>query len=161
MILKITQPDAKKLLLISIGKSFLARDGYPDLVSGAKNLSTEEKIESIKQLMQLAKEYTSSQQFKTDYKKWRNEQLNPQSKGKLGIPKFGKMLENKIDNQLDKAENEKKYPSDPNKLVKKRLTDFLAISELLILMRSSRMLICSLMRNMKKIFSMENVLSCR
>ena len=104
------------------------RDGYPDLVSGARKLPAEEKVEGIKQLMQLAKEYTSSDQFKTDYKKWRNKQLNPDSKGKFGLPKFGKMLENAIDNQLDKSENEKKYPSDPMELVKKRLTDFLAVS---------------------------------
>jgi hypothetical protein len=38
------------------------------------------------------------------------------------------MLENKIDNKLDQSQNEKKYPSDPAELVKKRLTDFLAVS---------------------------------
>lgn len=126
--LKITQADAKKMLLLSIAKSYVVRGDHPDLISDAKSLPTEEKAEAIKQLMQLAKEYTTSEQFKADYKKWRNEELNPGSKGKLGMPKFGKMLENKINNAMNKGENEKQYPSDPGDLVKKRLTDFLAIS---------------------------------
>lgn len=126
--LKISQTDAKKLLLLSIARSYMARDGHQDLVYDARNLPTEDKVEGIKQLMQLAKEYTSSEEFKEEYKNWRKEQLNPDRKGKLGVPKFGKMLENKINNKIDKAENEKKYPSDPAELVKKRLTDFLVIS---------------------------------
>src|SRR4051812_20465529 len=126
--LKISQSDAKKLLLYSIGRCYVADDGHVDLISDAKKLPTEEKVQGIKDLIQLAKEYTASEQFKTDYKKWRNEQLNPGTKSKLGVPKFGKMLENKIDNSLDKKENEKKYPSDGMELIKKRLTDFLAIS---------------------------------
>jgi hypothetical protein len=125
--LKITQSDAKECLLLSIGSGLL-NEGKYDLVPNARNLSDEEKVEGIKQLMQMAKEYTSSDQFKSDYKKWRNEQLNPNSKGKLGVPKFGKILENKVNNAVDKSQNEKKYPSDPNELVKKRLTDFLAVS---------------------------------
>lgn len=126
--LSISQTDAKKLLLRSIAECYVVREGHPDLLSHAKRLPTEEKVEGIKQLIQLAKEYTASEQFKSDYKKWRNEQLNPDAKGKLGVPKFGKILENKINNQLDKQENEKKYPTDPNELVKTRLKDFLAIS---------------------------------
>lgn len=126
--LKITQDDAKKCLLLSIGAGGVMRGDHTDLVSNARSLATEQKVEGIKELMRLAKEYTSTDEFKNDYKKWRNEKLNPNTKSKLGIPKFGKMLENKINNKIDKAENEKKYPSDPDELVKKRLTDFLAIS---------------------------------
>jgi hypothetical protein len=125
--LKISQSDAKKLLLQSIGRCYVADDDH-NVISGAKKLSTEEKVEGVKELIQLAKEYTASDQFKSDYKKWRNEQLNPGTKSKLGIPKFGKMLENKIDNTVDKKENEKKYPADGMELVKKRLADFLRIS---------------------------------
>jgi hypothetical protein len=126
--LKITQDDAKNCLLLSIGAGGVMRGDHIDLVSNAKSLTTEEKVKGILELMRLAKEYTSSDEFKNDYKKWRNEKLNPNTKSKLGVPKFGKMLENKINNKVDKAENEKKYPSDPNELIKKRLTDFLAIS---------------------------------
>lgn len=52
--------------------------------------------------MQLAKEYTASEEFKADYKKFRYEKLNPDEKTKIGVPKFGKMINNKIDNALDK-----------------------------------------------------------
>lgn len=126
--LKITQEDAKKLLLLSIVRSYLAKDGHEDLVYNARKLSAEDKVEGIKELMQLAKEYTSSEEFKQEYTNWRKEELNPGTKGKLGVPKFGKMLENKINNKIDKAENEKKYPSNPDELIKKRLSDFLEIS---------------------------------
>lgn len=126
--LNITKQDAKKLLLLSVARCDVARDDHPDLLSNAKNLPTEDKVEAIKQLMELAKDYTSSEQFKADYKKWRSERLNGGTKTKLGLPKFGKMLENKIDNTLNKADNEKRYPTDPAQLVKQRLTDFLAIS---------------------------------
>jgi hypothetical protein len=126
--LKITESDARTCLLLSIGRGLLDAGDHHDIISAARSLSTEEKVEGIRQLMKLAKEYTSSDEFKMDYKKWRNNKLNPDSKTKIGLPKFGKMLENKIDNKVDKAENEKKYPSDPNELVKKRLADFLAIA---------------------------------
>jgi hypothetical protein len=79
--------------------------------------------------MQLAKEYTSSEEFKNDYKKWRYARLNPDEKTRLGIPKFGKMINNKIDNAVDKGKNEKLYPSDPNEMIKQRLQDFLRISK--------------------------------
>lgn len=126
--LKITQAEAKKCLLLSIAAGGVMRGDNIDLVSNARALPTEEKVEGIKELMRLAKEYTSSEKFKEDYKNWRNEKLNPDKKGKLGVPKFGKILENKINNKIDKAENEKNYPSDPDELIKKRLADFLAIS---------------------------------
>src|SRR5688572_31994118 len=95
--LNITQTDAKLCLLTSIGTGLLD-EGNHDLVTNARKLPAELKVSGIRELIQLAKEYTATEEFKNDYKKWRNKQLNPDSKGKLGIPKFGKMLENKIDN---------------------------------------------------------------
>ena len=126
--LNIKEGDAKKCLLASIGEGYLMRNGYPDLVSDARKLPVEERVAGIKELMRLAKEYTASDDFKKDYKKWRNNKLNPDSKGKFGLPKFGKMLDNALDNKIDKSENEKNYPSDAIEMVKKRLTDFLAVS---------------------------------
>ncbi len=126
--LNIKEGDAKKCLLASIGEGYLMRNGYPDLVSDARKLPVEERVAGIKELMRLAKEYTASDDFKKDYKKWRNNKLNPDSKGKFGLPKFGKMLDNALDNKIDKSENEKNYPSDATEMVKKRLTEFLDIS---------------------------------
>lgn len=127
--LEISKEDAKKCLLLSISEGLLNRGNHSDLVMNARKLSVAERLEGIKQLMQLAKAYTASEDFKKDYKKWRNEQLNPGSKTKLGLPKFGKIISNKIDNELDKSKNEDKYPKDAQELVKKRLTRFLAVSE--------------------------------
>src|SRR5690348_10853013 len=86
--LDITKDDAKKCLVSSIGYGLLNREGFGELVSKAKSLPVEAKVEGIRQLMQLAKEYTATDQFRQDYKKWRNKQLNPEEKGKLGIPRF-------------------------------------------------------------------------
>jgi hypothetical protein len=126
--LNISKDEAKKCLLLSITSGYLARNGHPDLLTNARQLSDEDKAEGIRQLIQLAHEYSNTDEFKKDYKKWRNEKLNPDSKTKLGLPKFGKIISNKIDNQVDKGENEKKYPQDPTDMIRKRLTDFLAIS---------------------------------
>jgi hypothetical protein len=126
--LNIDKDDAKKLLLVSMASGFVNNEGHPDLVSDARKLSPQDRAEGVRQLIQLAKEYTKTEEFKKDYKKWRNNKLNPETKTKLGFPKLGKMLENKIDNQVDKSENEKRYPADPVEMLQKRLADFLRIS---------------------------------
>lgn len=126
--LKLTKHEAEECLLLSIGNGLLTRGNHTDLVSIARSLPKDLQVAGMRQLMQLARSYTQSDQFKNDYKKWRNKQINPDAKTKMGIPKLGKIIENKIDNTLDKTENEKKYPSNPDELVKKRLEDFLAIS---------------------------------
>lgn len=126
--LNISQVEARKCLLLSICKGLLHRDDNNDLVSNARSLSTEAKVEGIKELMRMAKEYTATDEFKQEYKKWRHNKLNPQAKTKLGIPKLGKMLENAVDNKLDKGDNEKIYPSDATDMVKKRLTQYLQLS---------------------------------
>jgi hypothetical protein len=126
--LKITQGDAKDCLVLSIGSGLLNEAGHSGIVSSARQLSSAEKVEGIRQLIQLAREYTATDEFAKAYKKWRNEMLNPRKKGKLGIPRLGKMIDDKINGQLDKMENGDKYPSDPVKLVKKRLKEFLDIS---------------------------------
>lgn len=125
--IEITKQKAKEYLLQSITSAVLQADG--NVVSKTKSLPLELKVEGIKQLMQLAKEYTSSEEFKSDYKKWRHARLNPDEKTRLGIPKFGKMINNKIDNTVDKEKNEKIYPSDPTDMVKQRLQDFLRVSK--------------------------------
>jgi hypothetical protein len=127
--LNISEDQAKESLLTSIVQGYIMRNvGSEDLVDNARQLSVDEQVEGMKQLMKMAKEYTASEAFKKDYKKARNEKLNPGTKSKLGIPKLGKMLDKKIDNTLDKSENDKNYPPDPVDMVKKRLTDFLEIS---------------------------------
>lgn len=129
--LEINKEQAKKRLLESIGEGYIV-SGEHNLVSKAKSLPVEMRVAGIRQLIQLAKEYTASDEFASDYKKWRNNRLNPGQKSKLGIPRFKKMLDKAVDNAVDKAaggdDNEDRYPSDPNKLIKKRLEDFLEVS---------------------------------
>jgi hypothetical protein len=130
--LDINKEQAKKRLLESIGEGYIM-SGEHDLVSKARNLPVEMRVAGIRELIKLAKEYTSSDEFASDYKKWRNNRINPGQKSRLGLPKFKKMLDNAVDNAVDKTvggnENEDRYPSDPNKLIKKRLEEFLSVSE--------------------------------
>jgi hypothetical protein len=124
--LSISQDKGKEYLVNSIVTGLMSSDD--DLIQRVRSMSVESQVQVMKQLMQFAKSYTQTDEFKESYKKWRKNKLNPEEKTKLGLPKFGKMLDNKINNKMDKAENEKNYPSDPNELIKQRLTVFLKIS---------------------------------
>ena len=103
--------------------------GEHNLVAKARSIPVEMRVAGIRQLISLAKDYTSSDEFSNDYKKWRNNRLNPGQKSKLGIPRFRKMLDNAVDNAIDKKDNDNRYPADPQELVKKRLEEFLEVSE--------------------------------
>lgn len=126
--LDITKEEARECLLQSIGEGLLMRGSHSELVSKARQLPVEEKVDGVRQLILLAKEYSQTEAFKKDYKKWRNNKLNPGTKTRIGVPRLGKIIENKIDSEVDKSDNEKKYPSEPVDMIKKRLTAFLAIS---------------------------------
>lgn len=125
--LEITKSDAENLLLRSIGEGSV-QQGEFIIVGKAKQLPMEAKVAGVRELIVLAKEYSTTDEFKSEYKKWRKGKVNPDEKTKLGLPKLGKMLENRVSNKVDKASLEKKYPSDPMDLIKQRLTDFLQIS---------------------------------
>ena len=100
-----------------------------ELVKKARSLSVDMRVDGIRQLMKYAKEYTSSDEFKSKYAQWRKEKLgNSIKKKKFGIPNPMKMIDNAIDKQLNKGDNEKKMPADPNKLIKQRLQEFLDLS---------------------------------
>jgi hypothetical protein len=124
--LSLSEDDAKECLFNSIVEGYVVRGDHSDLVSNARQLSSESRVEGIRELMRLAKSYTATEKFKKDYKKWRSKKLNGNS-GK-GIPNFGKMLDKAIDNKIDKEKNEKLYPVEPDDMIKKRLADFLEIS---------------------------------
>ena len=124
--LGIDQKKAEEYLVNSMLNGLLSTPR--DVVKYARNLSDEAKVDATRELMKMAKAYTSTEQFKSDYKKWRHAKLNPGEKTRLGLPKLGKMLNNKIDNALDGDKNEKLYPSDPNQMVKQRLKEFLKVS---------------------------------
>ena len=124
--LSTTEEKGKELLLNSIAEGWMFTNS--DINQKARSLPVETRVEVVKQLINFAKTYSETDGFKADYKKWRKNKLNPTEKTKLGLPKFGKMLDNKINSQVDKGDNEKKYPVDPNELIKQRLTDFLKVS---------------------------------
>src|SRR6476646_8011390 len=82
--LNITEDQAKESLAKSIFQGVISRTvGSEDLVRNARALSVEDRVEGIKQLMKMAKEYTKTEDFKKEYKKLRNEKLNPETKTKL------------------------------------------------------------------------------
>ena len=123
--LNITEEQGKEYLLSSICSGFPTTGAAKQK---AREMSVETQVQVMHQLMQFAKEYTKTDEFKEDYKKWRKEQLHHGEKTKLGLPKFGKILDNKINNTLDKQKNQKDYPEDPTQLVREGLTRFLEIS---------------------------------
>src|SRR6476660_1854403 len=77
--LDISKEQAKKRLLECIAEGYIV-SGEHDLVSKAKSLPVEMRVAGIRQLIGLAKDYTSSDEFRSDYKKWRNDRLNPGQK---------------------------------------------------------------------------------
>ena len=125
--LEITKSDAEMLLLKSIGEGSVQQGNFI-IVGKAKELTKDAQVSGVRELILLAKEYSATDEFKSEYKKWRKGKINPNEKTKLGLPKLGKMLENRIENKVDKGSLEKKYPSDPMDLIKQRLTDFLEVS---------------------------------
>lgn len=125
--LEISQGDAKERLLESIGEGRIM-SGEHDLVSRAKNLPVEMRVAGVRQLVRLAKEYTSSDEFEKDYQKWRKNRINPGQKTKLGIPRFRKMLDNAVDRAIDSKDGDDRYPADPQKLIRQRLEEFLDVS---------------------------------
>jgi hypothetical protein len=126
--LDISKDQAKQRLLECIAEGYVV-SGEHNLVAKARSIPVEMRVAGIRQLISLAKDYTSSDEFSNDYKKWRNNRLNPGQKSKLGIPRFRKMLDNAVDNAIDKKDNDNRYPADPQELVKKRLEEFLEVSE--------------------------------
>ena len=68
--LNITEEQAKESLLSSIVQGYIMRNvGPEDLVNNARQMSVDEQVEGMKQLMKMAKEYTETETFKKDYKK--------------------------------------------------------------------------------------------
>lgn len=126
--LEITKSDAQNLLLKSIAEGSV-QQGKFTIVGKAKELTKAQQVSGARELILLAKEYSETDEFKSEYKKWRKGKINPDEKTKLGLPKLGKMLENRVNSKVDKAELEKKYPADPVDLIKQRLNQFLEISE--------------------------------
>lgn len=127
--LEITKDEAKKRLVESIAVGLVQRGDHSNLVSNARNLPVSLRVAGIRELIRFAREYTSTQEFADEYLAWRKNKFNAGEKTKLGLPKLGKILDNKVNNKLDKEKNEKMFPSDPAILVKTRLTEFIALSK--------------------------------
>ena len=101
-----------------------------ELVKKARHLPEDLRVEGARQLIRFAKTYTQSAGFKKKYTQWRNEQLgySAKPKKKLGIPNPMKMLDKAIDKTLNKSDDDKKIPEDPQQLIKDRLKEFLSVS---------------------------------
>ncbi len=118
---------AEQKIIESFGWGYLNTD-Y-DVVKKARSLPEGAQVEGARQLVRYAKEYTQSEEFKKKYSRWRDEQLGYKQKKKgLGSLNPMKMIDKAIDKQLNKGDDDKKMPADPNELIKKRLEKFLDIS---------------------------------
>lgn len=125
--LEFEREAAEQKIMQSFGWGYLNTD-Y-DVVKKARSLPAAAQVEGARQLIRYAKEYTQSAGFKKQYSKWRDEQLGYKQKKKgFGIPNPMKMIDKAIDKQMNKGEDDKKMPADPNELIKKRLEKFMEIS---------------------------------
>lgn len=124
--LEFSRDQAEGKIIESFGRGILITD-Y-DIVKKARSLSETARVEGARQLIRHAKEYTQTAAFKKQYSHWRDIQLGYKQKKKLGIPNPMKMIDKAIDKQMNKGEDDKKYPADPAELIKKRLQSFLDIS---------------------------------
>jgi hypothetical protein len=124
--LSFSQDDAKAQLVETFGRGYLSP--HYDVVKKARSLPEPARVEGARQLVRFAREYTQTAAFKKEYKNWRDQQLGYKQKKKLGIPNPMKMIDKAIDKQLNKGDDEKKYPADANELIKKRLQEFLTLS---------------------------------
>lgn len=125
--LEFERGSAQKKIIESFGWGYLNTD-Y-DVVKKARSLPEAMQVEGARQLVRYAKEYTESADFKKQYARWRDEQLGYKQKKKgFGIPNPMKMIDKAIDKQVNKGDDDKKMPADPNELIKKRLEKFMEIS---------------------------------
>lgn len=123
--LSFSEDDAKENIIASFGGGFISTS-Y-EVLKKAKGLPVEMKVAGTRQLIRFAKEYSQSGEFQKKYTKWRNERLGYKKK-KFGIPNPMKMIDNAIDKQINKADDEKRFPADANVLIKQRLKEFLDVS---------------------------------
>lgn len=128
--LEFGKDDAEKQVVSVFGQGYF----YPnyDVVKKARSLPEVVRVEGARQLIRFAKEYTQSDAFKSEYSQWRKEKLGytagSVTKKKFSLKNPMKMLENAVDKKLNKSDDEKKIPADPNVLVKQRLNEFLELS---------------------------------
>jgi hypothetical protein len=122
--LSFTQDEAKENILASFGGGFV-NTSY-EVIKNAKALPVDVRVAGTRQLIRFAKEYSQTSDFQKKYTKWRNERLGYR-KRKLSLNPM-KALDNAIDKQLNKGDDEKRYPSDAKELIKQRLSEFLEVS---------------------------------
>ena len=125
--LEFSRDQASTKIIESFGRGALVTD-Y-DVVKKARSLPEAARVEGARQLVRYAREYTQSAEFKKQYSRWRDEQLGYKQKKKgLGSLNPMKMIDKAIDKQLNKGDDDKKYPANPDELIKKRLESFMEIS---------------------------------
>jgi hypothetical protein len=125
--LEFSRDQAGTKVIESFGRGILSTD-Y-DIVKKARSLPEAARVEGARQLVRFAREYTQTTEFKKQYSRWRDEQLGYKQKKKgLGSLNPMKMIDKAIDKQLNKGDDDKKYPANPDELIKKRLQSFMEIS---------------------------------
>lgn len=128
--LSLSEAKGQRIIIATIGEGNVNFSG--ELVKRARGLSTETKVAVIRGLIQHAKAYAASPGFKKDYLSWRDERLGYKTKG-LGairnpLGALERKVDKEVDRQLNKAEDEKRYPSDPAVLLRQRLEAFMQLS---------------------------------
>lgn len=128
--LNLSEKKGERIILSTMGEG--AVNFSSDLVKKARSLSAETKVAVIRELVRAARQYTASPGFRKDYLSWRDERLGYKQKGLGALRNPLGALENKVDKEIDrqinKADDEKRYPSDPTVLIRHRLEAFMQLS---------------------------------
>lgn len=120
--LQLSQDDARSITIRSLGRGLIEAG---DLKSKARDLPVETQVEGTRTLIKFARDYSKTEDFKKKYAKFRNQELGYASK-KISNP--FKVIDKAMDKQLNKGDDEKRMPADPNDLIKQRLKAFLRTS---------------------------------
>nr|WP_294942761.1 hypothetical protein [uncultured Mucilaginibacter sp.] len=98
-----------------------------DLVDKARSLPVDVRVACTRELVQLAKAYTQTDAFASEYKKFRTKQLYGKAK-RFGMPSVSGLLNKAKDKVLNGDNGEQSYPADPQEMVKKRLEEFMKVT---------------------------------
>lgn len=128
--LGLSEKKGDRLTLATIGEGNV--NFSSELVKKARSLAEETKVAVIRELVRGAQKYAASPAFRKDYLSWRDERLGYKQKGLGALRNPLGALENKVDKEIDrqinKTDDEKRYPSDPAVLIRQRLEAFLQLS---------------------------------
>ncbi|HTK18449.1 MAG TPA: hypothetical protein VL442_03000 [Mucilaginibacter sp.] len=97
------------------------------LVDKARSLPMNLRVSGTRLLINFIKDYTKSDEFASNYKKYRKEHLADKSHG-FRLPKPSDLVNKAVDKFTNGNSSSTALPADPAELVRNRLKEFLEVS---------------------------------